>query len=224
MNKLKFGFLGEYFYYQNFKIRETDALDNLLKQTYKENYANYEYALCLVEKNTNAVIDISFLHSKDNDFEQTNHFNFYLNQLPGLDLDNVALMFALISTPNNKLIDGVFSIQNNYPSEFAKAYLKRTFGNVIYTYQFMELLSFCLPAEENNYKDLNDYRKLYNIKQTAFLKKLENLYLPDGYSLFTLMKSFTPLRKELDDFGYLIKPNHKLAHLFIQQASKYLPV
>ena len=42
-----------------------------------------------------------------------------------------------------------FSIPTNYPSEFAKAYLKDTYGQVVYTYQFMSLLSCILIGDDN---------------------------------------------------------------------------
>jgi hypothetical protein len=217
-----FGFLSSYFHYEHFKISDNATVKTLVKSLYKEDYVNYKYATCLVETETNSIIDVSILYTDDKSLKQIDSFNIYLNQLPSLDLSTVAFMFALVSLPDNKLLNNPFSIQDVNPSDFAKVYLKNTFGNVIYTFQLMELLHFCLPAEESSYNELNSYRKMYSTKQTTFFRKLESLCLPDGYSLYELLKTYTPLRKEHDNFGYLIKPNHKLAYLFIQKANMYV--
>lgn len=221
MQKTTFGFLSNHFHYQLFKISQNNEFYEQAKKQYPENYANYKYGICLIENESKSILDICCLTNEDTtDFSS---FHFYLNQLPNLDLNSVALLFALVSNGETRLHNNAFQIPGNYPSEFGKMFLKETFGQVVFTFQFMQLLSFCLPQNENNHNNINEYRRLYNGRHGDFYKKLEGLFLPDGYSLYKLLETYTPYHSMSNDFGFLTAPKHKLAYQFIEKAKKYLP-
>lgn len=219
MDDSKFGFLSNHFSFHHFELSQSCEFYEQVKTFYPDTYFDYKYGVCFIEKETKTVLNIVCLTNDDNsDFSSFQH---YLNQLPNLDLNNVAFLFALTSDNNSRLLNNVFQIPENYPSEFAQSFLKETSGQIIYTYQLMELLSFCLPQSENNHNQINEYRRLYNLRQADFYKKLEELYLPDGYNLYKLLKSYTPYYSTTNDFGFLRVPTHKLAYRFIEKAKKY---
>jgi hypothetical protein len=221
MEMIHFGFLADYFELRSFNRGEHPEIDELVQVSYGENVPQHEYAVCLFEKPTGTVLELCGLYSDGNKISRFESFGYYLDRLPGMDLHSVAFLFALLSGRPEKL-DEPFTFGPGYPSEFAALYLKDTFGHVVYTDQFMELLSFCPPSEENNHDKRNEYRRLYNQKQGDFLEKLNQLTLPDGCSLYELMKMATPLRREHDAFGLLMEPNHKMAYTFVAAAKKYL--
>ena len=74
-----------------------------------------------------------------------------------------------------------------------------------------------------SFKNINEYRRLYNGRHGDFYKKLEGLFLPDGYSLYKLLETYTPYHSMSNGFGFLTAPKHKLAYQFIEKAKKYLP-
>jgi hypothetical protein len=220
MQKTKFGFLSNHFHYYQFEIIPGSEFHNQVKKQYQDNYGDYKYGICLIENETKSILDICCLTNDDtSDFSS---FHFYLNQLPNLDLNSIALLLALISNTHSRLTNNFFQIPHNYPSQFAKIFLKDTFGQVVFTFQFMQLLSFCLPQSENSHNQINEYRRLYNLRQADFFKKLEGLYLPDGYSLYKLLKTYTPYHSMPNNFGFLTRPTHKLAYEFIEKAKKYI--
>lgn len=220
MQKTKFGFLSNHFHYYHFEITPNNEFYNQTVTHYGDCYLDYKYGIGLIENETKSILEICCLtNDEDSDFSS---FRFYLDQLPNLELNSVALLFALTSNNHSRRINNVFHIPKNYPSEFGKAFLKDTFGQVIFTFQFMELLSFCLPKDENSHNQINEYRRLYNTRQADFYKKLESLYLPDGYSLYELLKAYTPYDTMTNDFGFITYPTHKLAFKFIEKAKHYL--
>ncbi len=220
MKITQFGFLTDYFEYRLYKAKEPPVID-LVKIQYGEHFVPHAYAVCLVDKKSETILELTALTSEPEEPAHFELFDFYVNKLPDLNLHMVAYMLALVSSPG-KPLDEPFKLAADYPSEFAAEYLKDTHGNIVYTYQFMELLSFCLPHENNSHNQMNKYRSLFNQKQDEFLREMEAWYLPDGYSLYDLMKQFTPLRRENDEWGFLIQPNHKTAFRFIKTMNKYM--
>jgi len=221
MQKTKLGVLGNYFQYHLFKIAPNNEFYKEVEREYNNCFANYKYAIGLIENKTRTCLHICCLTNDDKfDFSS---FQFYLNQLPNLDLHSVAFLFALTYNIESRLINNAFQTPENYPSEFAKSFLKDTFGQVVFAFQFTELLRVCLPKEENSHNQINEYRRLYNLREANFYKKLQDLYLPDGYSLYKLLEAYTPCNTKSNDFGFLISPTYKLAYTFIQSAKKYLP-
>lgn len=222
MQKSKFGILANYFHYNQFEINKKDnsKLLEKVKEYYNDVYQNYKYATCLIETETNDILYVSCLTNIDN--LNVKRFGFYLDQLPNLELNTVSMLLAFSSQSNSTLLNDIFQIPENYPSDFCRMYLKDTFGRVVFTFQFMELLSFCLASEENNTKQITEYKRLFNQRNSSFFEKLNSLYLPDGYSLYKLLKKHTPFESDSTDFGFVTHAKQDIAYKFIKRANKYL--
>ena len=110
----------------------------------------------------------------------------------------------------------------DYPSEFCKEFLKDTYGRVVYIWQLRELFGFCLQGEENSYKKADEYRRWYNMRMAKVFPIIEQLYLPDGYSLNKLLQKYTPLRTADSDYGFVISPNISYVWDFTQRAKLYV--
>lgn len=220
METANLALLSNHFSYKEIEIKSKKDFFEQVKFLYPENYLDFQYGVCLVENSTEKILDICYLTNKK--FSYNNALSFYLKQLKNLELNSVALMLVLCSNNQSKLFENIYEFPENYPSEFAKAYLKSTYGKIIFNSQFIDLLSFCLPQNETQLLQLNEYKRLYNLRDANFFKKLENIFLPDGYSLYQLLKNFTPFYSSDDDFGFVTFPNHKSAYLFMESAKKYL--
>ena len=226
MEKSKYSFLNNHFKFIQFELDKSNEYYTPFIKYCKENkfyedcIKEYKYGTCLFEIETKE----PFFTELTNDEADYSSFEFYLNQLPDLELDNVAYLFSLVSDGATKQLQDAFSIPTNYPSEFAKAYLKDTYGQVVYTYQFMSLLSCSLIGDDNQYNYINDYRRLFNCRAKKVFDKLEELYLPDGYSLYKLLESYTPYNNNeySGGFGFVKTPTHKIAWDFIERAKKYI--
>lgn len=215
----KFTNLKNYFHYQTIELEKGDIF-NKFQSIYRETTNSYKYGLGIIEIETNEILPIGLTNEKSS-YES---FEYYLNQLPSLDLHNVSLLLALVS--NNTLVqNNIFQFPTNYPSLFAKEILKETYGNLVFRHQLMFLLASCLPTEETDSYQLNEYCRQYNNRQNSFFNKLENLYLTDGCNLSELLKIYTPFgKKNRDDFdfGFVTQPLYKLAYQFIQSSNKYI--
>lgn len=216
----KFGFLSNHFSFKYFDLKSNNDFYKDAKKILPASCENTKFAICFVENETNAVLQVYGYTSEKKSFDIS--FQHYLNQLPNLELNNVAFLFAMTNTEDLPLLDNAFEIPKNYPSNFCKSFLKETNGQVVYTYQLMQLLSFCLPTEENSHSQINDYRRQYNMRQASFYERLKTLYLPDGYSLYKLLEDYTPYYRTTGDFGFLTTPTHKMAYSFIEVARKYI--
>ena len=88
----------------------------------------------------------------------------------------------------------------------------------------MGLLSCSLKGDDNQHNYINEYRRLFNCRAKKVFDKIEELYLPDGYSLYKLLESYTPYEnnKYSGGFGFLRTPTHKVAWDFIVKAKKYI--
>lgn len=223
MNKSKFGFLSTHFRYEIVELTPGNDYYATVKDYYKDldydNIQNFKYSNRLIEIQTNEIL--AFGLTDDNNLDYSS-FQFYLDQLPTLELNDVAFLFALVKENDKFPLKNAFQFPNNYPSRFAQSFLSETYGQIVFTYQLMQLLCFCLPPKENSHNQINDYRRLYNLRQANFFKKLEGLILPDGFSLSKLLKSYTPYHSDNYGFGFVRKPTHKLAYSFIEKSKKYL--
>lgn len=225
MKKSKLAFLNNFFRFEHCKLAADTKLSNAIKEYYSnelyKHFANlddYKYGVGLVEVETMEPITFALANNEKEDYSS---FEFYLNQLPDLSLKNVALLFAL-SRQDNVLIDDIFKIPAKYPSSFAQSLLGNTCGQVVFTCDFMHLLSCCLPDEENTFNQINEYRKAYNKRDMNSLRRLEELRLPDGANFYALLEEYTPFRVKDETLGLICFSTHKLAFEFIQKAKRYV--
>jgi hypothetical protein len=223
MQKQNFVHLKEHFMYETFQLDSGHRFAESAKQNYdkiKFDTQGYNFISAFYEKNTDHIFYFNI--SEKNDFKN-DAFEFYLKQLPVLDLSNITYLFTLTNS-SKKLLPNAFEFAPDYPSEFCKEFLKDTYGKVIYTWQYMQLLGCCLQGEVNNHNQINEYRRWYNLRMAKIFTILETLYLPDGYSLTKLLREHTPLIPEEADYGYgfITRPDIAYSWEFIQSAKKYI--
>lgn len=150
--------LKEYFVFEKFKLDSQHRFtEQVLLDLKKRNLYSREYKFinAFYEKDTDHLI--TFKISSKDDFNN-DWFEFYLKQLPGLALSDVKYMFAL-SNSWVQMRSNYFEIPADYPSAFCKKFLKDTYGNMVYTWQFMELLGCCLQGEDNSHQRIDEYRR-----------------------------------------------------------------
>ncbi len=226
MGKSNYGFLNNHFKFCQFELIPSNEFYIPFINYCRENQYfiecinDYKYGTCIYELDTKSIITVGLV----NEISSCNSFEIYLNQLPDLQLNNVAYLFSLVSDNTINAVLNAFSFPTEYPSEFAKEFLKDTYGQVVYTYQLMELLSFCLKGDENQHDLINDFRKKFNLRDASFFEKLAGLNLPDGFSLYKLLENYTPCCKNENTrgMGFVITPTHSTAWKFIKRAKKYI--
>jgi hypothetical protein len=217
MKRNNLAVLYAYFKCQYFELTKDAIIYQQFESYYNEQTKDYQYGLGIIELSTNQVLVLGLANEMDNhiSFEQL------LSQMPNLSLQNVLILLALV---NNKPLPtfNPYHRFENYPSQFASELLKDTNGYVLFRYQLMQLLSSCLPVEENYTKQLVAYTRKYNNRCASVLKKLDNLYLPDGYCLADLLLNYTLVGNDNGFFGFVSHPMYQQAYQFIQQSEKYL--
>lgn len=221
MQQKNFSFLNEHFVFETFQVESHYRFKELVNQDLQKrkiDLKDYNFINTFYEKDTDHLI--TFDISTRADFNNA-WLEFYLKQLPSLALSDIRYMFAMGNT-NNQLLPNAFKIPADYPSEFCREFLKDTYGRVVYTWQFMELLSCCLLGEENSHKQLDEYRRWYNNRMAKVFPLIEQLNLPDGYNLNKLLREFTPLRPVDSEYGFVIRPLEYHPWDFIQRAKKYI--
>jgi hypothetical protein len=223
MQKKNFAHLKEHFVYETFQLDSQHRFVETAKKYYEKikfDTQGYNFINAFYEKDTDYIFHFNI--SQKDDFKN-DAFEFYLKQLPVLDLSNITYLFTLTNW-TKKLLPNAFEFATDYPSEFCKEFLKDTYGKVIYPWQYMQLLSCCLQGEANNHTQINEYRRWYNLRMAKMFTILETLYLPDGYSLTKLLQEHTPLTTTEEDYGYgfVSKPDTAYSWEFIQRAKKYI--
>lgn len=223
MQQQDFSHLKDHFSFEVFDLNSAHRFSETLIEKAEKQFFHLEdfpFGIVFYEKETDFILYSLHSSSMDCNYEP---FEFYLKQLPTLELSDVAYFFSLIDF-KIPLQSKAFKFDELYPSEFSKEFLKDTYGNVVYTYQLMQLISFCLRPEERDFNLMNDYRRGYNKRLSKTFEKLKTLYLPDGYSLYELLRNYTPTKtSEFDkEFGFVCSPRHSLAYEFIQRAKKYI--
>jgi hypothetical protein len=209
--------LNNYFKCQYFDLKANINLHTQFESYYKEQTKEYQYGLGIIELSTNQILVLGLSNEIDNNLL----FEHQLSQMPNLNLQNVLMLFALVQS-KQVLTFNPFNEPENYPSQFAIELLKETNGYVLFRYQLMQLLSSCLPVGENNTEQIVEYTRQYNNRNASFLKKLETLYLPDGYCLEDLLLKYTLIDNNNCSFGFVSHTMYILAYQFIQQSKKYL--
>ncbi len=229
MKQRDFSFLTKHFDFETFEITPEHRLTKqifkkweewVLTESSKED--NIKYA-CAFKGMSSDTILFSYESSEPiNSDAYLKGYYFYLKQLPSLNLSDVAMFFAF-EWYNENLIEGIFKIEENYPSEFAAELLKETYGKVVFTNQFTTLLAACLPVKENSHKDREGYRRGFNMSATDKFKKMESMYLPDGVNLAEVLRKYTINKNNgIENYGFISHPTHKIAYDFITRAKKYL--
>lgn len=209
--------LKNYFKCQYFELHADINVYKQFESYYKEQTQDYQYGLGIVELSTNQILVLGLANEIENDLL----FEHQLSQMPSLSLQNVLMLFALVQSKQVSTFNPFYEPEN-YPSQFGSELLQETNGYVLFRHQLMQLLSICLPTEENNTKQIVEYTRQYNNRNASFLKKLETLNLPDGYCLADLLKKYTLIENNNCSFGFVIYPMYILAYQFIQQTKKYL--
>ena len=213
--------LKNHFIFETFECASAHRFANHLKRYYGEigyDYTKDRYANVFFEKETDHIFYFDL--SNEDDFENKG-FAYYLEQLPSLELSDVAYMFKLIGDEKN-LRKNAFKFPSNYPSLFGKAALQNTYGNVIYTTQLMNLIDACLTGSQRMTKSINEYKRLYNCRAASVFREIENMVLPDSYPLSNLLKEFNLLGNQGNDYGFVSRPNYSRAWEFIEKAKKYV--
>ncbi|MGN6802011.1 MAG: hypothetical protein ACTHJN_08905 [Ginsengibacter sp.] len=222
MKHRDYSFLKNYFDWQTFPVNDNSSITRSAVEYIKNFYPDYrdreyKYACIFYEKSTNKIISCSPCDVPES---YNKSFHFYLQQLPSLQLHDVAFFFNLVNE-EDLFMEDMFQWPENYPSSFCKEFLKDTYGYVTYNYQFMHLVQFSYP-EATSYPVMNDYRTKYNKRLPDIYKSLEKLYLPDGYNLGQLMKHYTIKSSYFDNYGFVTYPAHAIAYDFIACAQKHL--
>lgn len=221
MQQKNLSILKEHFVFETFQLNSQHRfVEEVLLDFQKRKFDSkqYNFINAFYEKDTDHLI--TFEISTKDDFNN-DWFEFYLKQLPSLALSDVKYMFAL-GNGWVQMLPNSFEMAADYPSEFCKEFLKETYGNIIYTWQFMELLGYCLQGEENSHKQIDEYRRWYNMRMAKVFPIIEQLFLPDGYSLDKLLRKYTRLRSSYSQYGFITRPNISSTWDFIQRAKKYV--
>lgn len=221
MQQKNLSILKEHFVFESFELNSQHRFVEAVLldfQKRKLDSKEYKFINAFYEKDSDHLINFE-ISSKD-DFKN-DWFEFYLKQLPGLAISDVKYMFTL-SNSLVQMLPASFEMPADYPSEFCKEFLKDTYGNIVYTWQFMELLGYCLQGDENSHKHVDEYRRWYNMRLAKVFPIIEQLYLPDGYSLDKLLRKYTRLRSADSDYGFVIRPVVDYVWDFIQRAKKYV--
>jgi hypothetical protein len=223
MTPTNFSFLKNYFSWDTIPLDdESNPLckmaNQYIKDYYPDDIGDFPYASVFYEKSSNEIFVGNPTSSRVSNKEA---FEFFLGQLPSLQLSDAAFFLRLIQQ-EAPLIEDYFQFSLDYPSPFCKEFLKDTYGYIVYDYQFMQLVHFTFRYG-GTFDVLNEFRTGYNKRKTETLEKLENMYLPDGYNLASLLKQYTI--KSIDhyhDYGFVIYPMHDEAYHFMACAEKYL--
>jgi len=222
MNSTNYSFLKNYFTWATIALDdETHPLCNIANEYIKEYYPgirHYSYASIFYEKDSNLILGGN---PDDLPVSYKETFEFFLEQLPSLQLSDVSLFLDLIHKEPT-VFGTFFQLPIDYPSTFCKDFLKDTYGYIVYNYHFMQLIQFCLPFG-GTFGVVNEYRNKYNKRTPEIYQKLEKMYLPDGSNLGELLKRYTI--KTLNgnpDYGFVSYPRHDEAYHFIVSAQKYL--
>ena len=220
-----FSFLSRHFAYEIVDLKSHHRFSQLLTSKNKISYPEFtdlQYAEVFYEKECDNIISWSLSSSKDNNYDA---FDFYLKQLPSFTLSNVAYFFSLIA-PDIQLANNVFAFKKNYPSEFCRDFLNITHGYVVYTYQLMQLIDFCMPLGKSGHNLMNEYRRLFNLRSPKMFSEIEQMYLPDGNNLGELLQLYTPIKYtgQTCPYGFVINPTYVVAHSFIACVRKYIHV
>ena len=221
MQQKNFSFLLEHFGYETFELGSGHRfVEPVLIDCQKRKFDpdGYNFINAFYEKNTDQMI--TFEISTEDDFNN-DRFEFYLKQLPSLSLSDGKYMFAL-NKSDLQLLPNAFKLPVDYPSEFCKEFLKETYGRVVYSWQFVQLVTSCLENEDYTINQVDEYCRWYNQRMAKVFPIIENLYLPDNYSLDQLLRKFTPLSAVDSDYGFVIRPNVSYIWDFIQRAKKYI--
>ncbi|MEX2379161.1 MAG: hypothetical protein WD530_00340 [Vicingaceae bacterium] len=207
-----YSFLKDRFKYTIYSTTSESSLTSALRTHFNdpELIDSFPYAISLIETTTGE--PITFMLTTD-EKPDCSSFEFYLNQLPDLNLNNVTLLLAL-SMPGTQKQVNIFQFPSEYPSTFAKELLQETYGKLVYDHQFENLIRTCLPQKEQTKENLSYYRKAFNKRQCDFFKKAKTLFLPDNTNLYVFLKDFTPVRESNMEFGFVTTPNHKEAFRF----------
>lgn len=151
-------FLNNHFKYQYLELNNCASTYKQFEDYYKEQTKDYKYGIGIKELATDKILVLGLADEIGYD----DLFENLITQLPNLSLQNVLMIFALITCKQPKTFNP-FLKQVNYPSQFASELLSETNGYVLFRYQLMQLLSSCLPADENNTKQIEIYVRQYNL-------------------------------------------------------------
>jgi hypothetical protein len=221
MSASAFGHLAQHFSFVCIEIKQHSPYFEQIQQAYPDSYSNYTYATAFIEIATAKALTIWCLTNEK--MEVDGAFAYYLQQLPSFELENVAMLFALLLGSETRLQPTMFSFPAEYPSYFGRQFLQATHGKVLYHHQFINLFSCCLPSHLCSYEQLNHYRQQFNLRTAAIHAILEPLYLPDGYPLSQLLQQYNPICKADNGYGFTIHPRYAVAFDFMQAAKQYLP-
>ena len=219
IEKGKYSFLSRHFSYQQFEMSPSNEFFEKSKSLMHIDEFTCKYGYCFIDNESREVIFLDQLcNHETNVYER---FQYYLDQLPNLDLNNIIYLLDLTGRSEIGLLPNAFEFPKDYPSEFGKSLTQETYGMIFYRIQLMELLKSCLPSDEGSLKELVEYTRMYNCGYSSFFKKLETLYLPDGFSLNTLIDKYT-LRKDNSEIGFVYGRRYKEAYLFREKIKKYV--
>jgi hypothetical protein len=220
MQHSNFSLIKDRFKYTVYSTTSKSKMVNALKTHFNDPNLtdSFPYAIALIDTTTGE--PLTFMLTTD-EKPDVSSFEFYLNQIPDLNLNNLTLLLAL-SMPGNQKQENTFQFPSDYPSAFAKQLLQETYGKLVFNDQFENLIRSCLPQKEQTKENLSYYRKAFNKRQSDFFKKAETLHLPDNTNLYDFLKEFTPLRESSMEFGFVMTPNHKAAFRFSELANQIL--
>ena len=229
MTATNFLALSNYFKFIPVEYGKDEKIDIAFRKILPEivEREDWKYGTAFMEVETGNILGIGI------DFE--NHrawaayenelFRHYLQQLPDLELKNVDFFFYLVGSRTK--LDNAFKMPENYPSQFAFSVLSETYGQILYDYQFIELMRCCkeLSLDEKLPTALIDFRKHFNTRRPYLFEKLKTLHLPDGTNLFKLIADYTPNGRNGEQtmhLGFLTHPSYQYTYEFINLAKKYL--
>lgn len=221
MQQKNLSILKKHFVFETFQLNSQHRfVEEVLLDFQKRKFDSkqYNFINAFYEKDTDHLItfEISLKDDFNNDW-----FQFYLKQLPSLALSDVKYMFAL-GNGWVQMLPNSFEMPANYPSEFCKEFLKETYGSVVYSWQFVQLVTSCLENEDYTINQVDEYRRWYNMRLAKVFPILQQLYLPDGYSLDKLLQKYTRFRSSDSEYGFVTRPNISHSWDFIQRAKKYV--
>lgn len=220
MNQSKFSNLNKYLKCQHFELLKDSEIYNIFKKDCETRIDECKYGVGIIETQTNNI----FVLEVSNEIENYESVEYYLQQLPNLDLKTVT-MFLCMTGANSILVENLFRMPDNFPSPFAASFLKETYGNIFFDYQFIQLLQCSLPNEEKGLKQIVEYKRQFNCGMARFTDKLKELYLPDGYNLYDLFEKYTPggRRNNTENkFGFAVHPSYISAYQFINYLKNIL--
>src|SRR5690242_10683271 len=116
MKHRDYSFLKNYFDWQSLPVSENTFLVKNAVEYIKNRYPDYKdreykYASIFYEKSTNKIISCG---PSDLPESYNKTFEFYLKQLPSLELHDVAFFFNLLDE-ENRYLEGIFQCPEIYP-------------------------------------------------------------------------------------------------------------